>query len=459
MKCLLGSLCKTAILSFFMGILWPSMAAAQGPIRDSEIEAVVKDWSYPIFEAAGLRAQDVDLYVINDRSMNAFVTRGQKMFLHTGIILNAQSPNELKGVIAHETGHMADGHLIRSDDAIAKASRPIFLTMGLGILAAIAGAPDAGMALLSSAQQFGAVTFFAHSRVQEAAADQAAAKYMEATGQSGEGLLRFFERFRMQEVLSGAKRFPYFLNHPLSSDRITALQRRVTASPYRNTLDSPEELHRLAMIKAKIIGFLELPETTFNLYPETDTSQPARYARAIANHHAASTAKALVQIAQLVEEEPENPFFNELYGQILFESGQALNSLRYHQRSVDLRPDAPLLRLNLAQAQIATDTTQNIEDAIVQLKAVLGLENDNSFAWYQLSVAYERQGKIPQAKLATAEQAYANGNYGRAIAFAQRAIVDLEQGTPEWRRANDITLVVAADPRFRRQQAQQQQRR
>ncbi len=437
----------------------PQKSWAQGVIRDAEIEAVIRDWSDPIFKAAGLRAEDINIHIINDGSMNAFVTRGQNMFLHTGIILNAETPNELIGVIAHETGHMAGGHLARSDDAISKAMRPMILTMGLGILAAIAGAPDAGAAIMSSAQKNGTVTFFAYTRVLEASTDQAAENFLEATGQSGKGLLDFFQRFRYNEVFSGATKYPYFLSHPLSSQRINALQARVEASPYKDVVDSPEDQHKLDMIKAKIIGFLKPPETTFNLYPESDTSEPARYARAIAHHQAASTKIALKEMGALLEEEPDNPYFNEFYGQILFESAQAQKALPYHQRAVELRPDSALLRLNLAQALISTDTPENITTAVEELKKVLAREPDNGFAWYELSVAYERQGKISLAKLATAEQAYAMGDYMRARSFAQRALMELPQGTPDWRRANDITLVIAADPRIRKQAAQRRKRR
>ncbi len=447
-----------AAFTIVLCIFVPNTAHAQSSIRDAEIEAVVRDWSDPIFIAAGLRPGDINIHLINDGSMNAFVTRGQNMFLHTGIILNAETPNELIGVIAHETGHMAGGHLARSDDAIKKAMRPMILTMGLGILAAVAGAPDAGAAILSSAQKNATVTFFAYTRVLEASTDQAAANYMEATHQSGEGLLRFFERFRYNEVFSGATRYPYFLSHPLSSERINSLKARVDASPYKDVKDSPENIHKLAMIKAKIVGFLNPPETTFNLYPETDTSMPARYARAIAHYQEASTSIALKQIGELLKEEPENPYFNELYGQILFESAQADKSLPYHRRAVELRPDSPLLRLNLSQALIATEKPENIDLAIDELKKVLAIEKENSFAWYELSIAYERKGNTALAKLATAEQAYAMGDYSRARAFAQRATINLPQGTPEWRRANDITLVIASDPRIRRQ-AEQRQRR
>ncbi len=449
----IGILCAALVLC----ILAPARSLAQGLIRDAEIESTIREWSNPIFKAAGLRPEDVHLYYLNDPSMNAFATRGQNIFLHTGIILKAKTPNELKGVIAHETGHIADGHLSRQDDAIAKATRPMILTMGLGILAALAGAPDAGAAIMSKSQEMGAVTFFAYSRVVEASADQAAAKYMEATHQSGEGLLRFFERFRYQDVFSGAKRYPYFLNHPLSSERINSLQKRVEASPYRDVKDSPADQHELEMIQAKIVGFLYPPQTTFNLYPPSNTSLPAQYARAIAYHQEASTKMALQKTAALLKQEPENPYFNELYGQILFESGQAGKAIAYHQRAVDLRPQSALLKLNLAQDLVATETPENINYAERLLKQVLAIEPDNGFAWYELAQVYGHQGKTAAANLATAEQAYAMHEYGRAMSFARRASAALPPGTPQWRRANDIALVIAADPSIRKQMAQRRQ--
>lgn len=433
----------------FCLIAFAPPALAQGLIRDAEIESMLRDDANPILKAAGLKPDDVHLYVINSPEMNAFVSGGQNIFVYTGIILESDSPDQLIGVLAHETGHIAGGHLARSDAAIATAGRPMLLTMGLGILAAAAGEPGAGAALIGSAQQFGALNYMAYSRVQESAADQAGAKFLEETHQSGKGLLSFYKRFQFQEVMSGANRYPYFRTHPLSSQRIDALQKEVTHSKYYNKKDSPEAIHRLNMVKAKIVGFLDSPQQVFNLYPETDTSMPARYARAIANYRAAATKKALEQIAQLIKEEPKNPYFQELYGQVLYESGHAEEAVKYHERSVELDPDAPLLHLNLAQALVATKKPDDLVRAKKELDYVLNREPGNSFAWYQMSLVHERQGHPGLAKLATAEQAYAMGDYLRAQGFAERAKQDLQPNTVAWRRANDITLVIAADPRIR----------
>lgn len=425
-------------------------AWAQSTIRDTEIEDMLHDYEAPILQAANLNPESIHIYVLNSKEINAFVSGGQNIFIHTGIILESKTPDELIGVMAHETGHIAGGHLARSDAAMATAARPMLLTMGLGVLAAVAGEPGAGAALIGSAQQFGALNYMAYSRVQESAADQAAANFLEKSHQSGEGLLKFYKRFQFQEVMSGANRYPYFRTHPLSSQRIEALSKEVTHSEWYNKKDSPAAIHRLKMVKAKIVGFLESPQQVFNLYPETDTSMPARYARAIANYRAAATKTALEQIAELIKEEPDNPYFEELYGQVLFESGKAQEAIKHHERSVQLDPKAPLLHLNLAQALVATKTTENIIRAKKELDYVLKLEPGNSFAWYQMSLVHEAQGHPGLAKLATAEQSYAMGDYMRAKSFAERAKHDLQPRTVAWRRANDITLVIAADPRIRK---------
>jgi len=442
------------VLNFFFLLLalWTFATAAftQGTIRDAEIEGVMRKYSDPIFLAAGLTPANVNIYIVADPTMNAFVTRGQNMFLHTGIILQADSPNELKGVIAHETGHMSGGHLARQSDAMKKASRPMLLTMGLGVLAIAAGEPQAGAALFSSARQFGTLTFFTHSRIQEASSDQAAAKFLEATGQSGVGLLKFYERFSFQEIMSGAKRYPYFRTHPLSSARIDSLASKIYASPFADELDSDAEIFELQMLKAKIRGFLTSTQQVFSAYPDTDQSLPAKYARAIAHYQAASTKIALKEINELIEVQPENPYFNELYGQVLFESGQAEQAIKYHSKAVKLAPNEPLLQLNLAQALIAAGGDERMTEARKYLDFVLQREPGNSFAWYQMSVMHERSGELGLAKLATAEQAYAMHDYGRARGFAMRAKQDLSPGTPQWRRANDILLVIAADPQIQK---------
>jgi len=446
---------KTIVVACSLAAATSVEAISQSLIRDTEIEHVLREYTDPILVAAGLQPADVDLFLVADPSLNAFVTGGQNIFLHTGIIVEAGTPNQLKGVIAHETGHIAGAHLARSGDAMQAAAVPMYVSMGLGLLAALAGEGGAGATLMASSQQFGALSFLTYSRGQEAAADQAALGYLETTEQSGQGLVEFFDRFRYQEVMSNARRFPYFRSHPLSSHRIDALRENVEQSEFSTLEDSAEDIAYLRRIQAKIYGFLVEPEFVFYRYPETDQSLPARYARAVAYYHDAQLDEAREEIESLIAEEPENPYFQELYGQMLFESGRAEESIQYHTRSVELEPTAPLLRVNLAISQIATEDDQLLEDARRNLRIALDIEPDNAFAWYQLSIVHERSGETALAQLAVAEQAFAVGNKGRARQFAMRARANLEQGTPAWFRATEIEAVSIPS----REELRQQRRR
>ena len=435
------SVLKTIATAASLAIATQSAGWAQSLIRDTEIEHVMRGYADPILEAAGLETNDVDFYLVADPEINAFVTGGQNIFMHTGMIVEADTPNQLKGVIAHETGHITGAHLARSGDAMSAARAPMFVSLGLGVLAALAGEGGAAGALMASSQQFGALSYLTYSRAQEASADQAALQFLEDAHESADGLVEFFERFRYQEVMSQARRFPYFRSHPLSSDRIASLRRGVAASPYSGNTDTPEEIAELRRIQAKIYGFLVDPEYVFYRYPETDQSLPARYARAVAYYHDARLDEALDEIESLLEEEPDNPYFHELHGQMLFESGHPDEAIAPNRRSVELEPTAPLLRINLAIAMIATENPEYREEAAQQLRVALDIEPDNAFAWYQLSILHDRNGDTALAQLATAEQAYATGDTVRAYQFAMRARDGLEQGTPAWFRASEIQAV------------------
>ncbi len=413
-------------------------AAAQSLIRDSEIETTLRSWTDPILVAAQLDPRDVRLRLINDARPNAFVSRGQQIFFHTGIITTALTPNELIGVIAHETGHISGGHLARSRQAMEDAAIPAYIAMGVGILAIAAGQPEAGINLLAGAPAFAQGSFVQHTQTQESSADQAALDYLEATGQSGLGLITYFDReFRPNEFLT-RRLPPYMLTHPFTSDRVEALRQRVDASPFRDVLDSPERLHQFNMMKAKIIGFLRPVDETYSLYPRSDTSLPARYARAIAAYREPNLPRAETEIAALIATEPENPYFQELMGQMLFESGRSALAVPFHRRSVALRPADPLLQVNLARALIGAEGQGNIEEAVALLTAATHLEPENALAWREMSTAYDRLGNDGMALLASAEQHYVGGNLPLAQNFAERARRTLTPQTVAWRRADDI---------------------
>ena len=423
---------------------------AQSGIRDTEIERIIRGYADPVLEAAGIPPKSVDIYLLNDPSINAFVTRGSDMYIHTGLLVQADRPAQVIGVIAHETGHIAGGHVARMGDAFAAAAMPMLITMGLGLIAMAAGSPDAGMALLTSGQHIAERTILRHSRIQESAADQAAVTYLTRTGQSARGLLEITEKFRHMEILSAQKQNPYVRTHPLSSDRIASLSERTKNSPYADILESKEQVFEFEMMKAKLYGFLNRPELTFYRYPASDTSMPARYARAVAYYRIPEVDKALAEIDSLIADQPNNPYFQELKGQIFFETGRAAEAIPYHNKSVELLPDAPLLRINLAQAMIATEDSGLNAAAIRHLETAILSEQENSFAWHQLAVAYARQGKIGKADLATAERHFNNRQMGPAVAFAKRARINVVKGSTHWQRAMDI-IEIASTAQVERQ--------
>ncbi|GAA0637804.1 M48 family metalloprotease [Brevundimonas lenta] len=420
-----------------------SPASAQSAVRDTEIEAIIHEWSDPVFSAMGLEPTEVEILLINDNELNAFAIPGRVMGLNTGLILRTRTPNELLGVIAHEAGHIRNRHVLR-DGAQQAGMQPMLMTMALGALALAAGAPDAAAVLLGNSQYFGALSSLRYISHQEGEADNTAARALEGAGQSGRGLVSFFENFRSQEVFSDARRYPYFRSHPLSSERIENLRRLVSEQPHYGVTDSEERLAQHALVVAKIHAFMDAPNSTLRAYPESNTTLPARYARAIAWYRDGQTDRALAAVDVLLQEQPDNPYLWELRGQILFEEGRPAEAIGAHQKSIELKPDAPLLRINLAHAMIETQDPDQIALAVDQLKRATAMEKDNTMGWRLLSQAYASQGKEGEARLASAEMYFAMGAEEQATQFALRARDMLPQGSAEWTRAMDIVFASGA---------------
>lgn len=425
-------------------VLASAPAFAQGLVRDAEIETVMRAYSDPLIEAAGLNLNSVDIHLVGDMEFNAFVTRGQNVFLNTGLIVVAESPSEIKGVIAHELGHIEGAHLVRMQQAERSAMAAMAAAIGVGIIAALAGAGDAGAAIIASSPQFATLDFMTYTRSQEAAADQAAVRFLTATGQSGRGLVSTFERLAHQERLSFQRRWQYFRSHPLSADRITALRRNVESSPYADVTDTEEEIATLRRIQAKIIGFMAPPAQTFERYPESDTSIPARYARAVAFYKQGLMARAEEVVLSLIGDEPDNPYFHELHGQMLFESGHIARAIAPYRRSLELAERQPLLQIGLATALIATGDEEAVNEAVMLLAQALVSEPDNAFGWFQKSLAHTARGELPMAELATAERYFAVGDNMHAHLFARRAHERLDRGTEAWIRSAE--LLYATEP-------------
>jgi predicted Zn-dependent protease len=413
-------------------------------LSDTEMNETLHADADPIYAAAGLNPKAVKIYIVGDPSregMNSWVEGGQNMFVTAGLIIQTKSPNQLTGVFAHETGHMAGGHLARQDAGSKQSLATYLLTLGLGIAAAAAGAPDVGGGLLYSAGYFATMTEFTFTRTQESSADQAAVTYLEKAGESSKGLVDFFNNFRYEEVFADARRFRFWQDHPLSADRIDALQVRSEQQPHFNVVDTPEALERHEILIAKLRAYLNLPQQTLDDYPDSDTSFPARYARAIAYSRDQETDKAVALTDALIAERPTNPYLDQLKGQILFGAGRAKEAEAPLRQAVQMKPDAPELLFLLGQTLLAEDNPAKLDEAVNDLHRGLSLESDNPEGWLFLSQAYDKRGDGGMARLAAAEENFALGQNDDARRFGMQARQILPKGSPEWRRATDIVLV------------------
>ena len=420
-------------------------ATARGLIRDTEVESLLRLYANPLFRAAGLKPSAVEVNIIADRSINAFVSGGQRMFIHTGLITQSGTPNQVIGVLAHETGHIAGGHLSRLRRELEKAQTSSIISLLVGA-AAIAGSAAAGASNVGAAGQ-GVVlggqnvarrTLLSYQRAQEAAADQAAMKYLNATKQSGKGMMDLFNKLANQSVVSLRYVDPYVLSHPAPRNRVRFLETEARKSPYFNKKDSPALVFRHKMAQAKLHGFLEPASTVFRRYPKTDKSLDARYARAIASYRKADMKQAIRDIDGLIKALPKNPYFWELKGQAYYESGRAKKALQPLRKAVSLAPNAALIRILLAQALIAVDTPKTTAEALKQLHKASTREYRSITLHQQLAIAYARQGNLGRADLASAEAAFLAGDLDLAKQRAKRARSRLKAGTPQWVKANDI---------------------
>ncbi|HAC57767.1 M48 family metalloprotease [Parvibaculum sp.] len=434
----LGALAIATALAFHAAL----PAAAQGRISiisDAETEAMLREYSDPIFQAAGIDPRAVKIHLVNDRNLNAFVANGQQMFVHTGLITIVDTPSELIGVIAHETGHMSGGHLVKRREEFESMSMPVIASMILGVGAIAAGQGDAGMALIMGSQHIAQRSLLAFTREQEASADQAGATFLQRSGQSGKGMLDLFGSMRDQELLSANRQDPYARSHPMSGERLAALEARVTASPYFDKPDSPERIHQFKMVQAKLHGFLDEPGVTFNRYPPSDTSDYALYARAVAYHRTGQLDKALAELEPLLKRDPDNPYVWEVKGQIYFESGKVEDAIAAYRKSVELKPSDEQLHLGLGRALLAREGTGSTNEAIEHLQ-IATKSGEQAFGYYQLSIAYGQLNDIGMAELSAAQYYDALGAVGEAKGHATRALKLLKQGSPEWLRAQDIAI-------------------
>jgi predicted Zn-dependent protease len=418
-------------------------AAAQSVLRDAETEALLSDMAAPLVKAAGLAPGNVEIVLVGDPSINAFVAGGQAVYIHSGLIEAADSAEEVQGVIAHELGHVTGGHVISSSQGMANAGKISILSMLLGVAAAVAGAGEAAMGVMAAGQQAALGKYLAFSRVQESAADAAGAQYLSKAGISGRGSLSFFKKLQSLEFrygMSHSDEDAYASTHPMSGERIARLTHDYQIDPAWDKPADPALEARFERVKAKLAGYIQEPAQTLREYPETDTTVPARYARAYAFHKQALMDKALAETDALIKTDPNDPYFLELEGQVLLESGRPTEAIAPLRKATELTNNQPLIASTFGHALLATEDRANYPEAEQVLKAAVARDRLNPFAWYQLGVIYAAEGDMPRARLASAEQQVMSGRYIEALRSAQAAEAGLDDGTPDWLRAQDIAM-------------------
>jgi len=423
-------------------------AAAQSILRDAETETLLQDMVDPLVEAAGMPRGSVDVVLVNDSSINAFVAGGQRIYVHSGLINAADTANEVQGVLAHELGHITGGHIIGIYDAYGKASKISLLTTLLGIAAAVAGAGEAAMGAMALGQQVALGSFLTFNRQQEASADAAGVQYLGAAGITGKGSISFFEKLQNEEfryARSQRDDATYSRSHPLSGDRISRMEADYRADPAWDRPPDAEQQQRFERIKAKLYGYLATPAQTLNSYPTYLEGVPARYARAYAYHKDARIDLALAEADALVAADPDNPYFLELKGQILLESGKPREALAPLRRATELSGNSPLVASTFGHALIATEDKAHLEEAEGVLRSAVARDREIPFAWYQLGMVYGARGDIPRARLASAEQQIMSGRPREALQNAEAAEQALPHGSTDWIRAGDVALQARAE--------------
>lgn len=422
-----------------MGLpLGTSPALAISFIRDAEIEHTLRSFTNPILDTAGIPPDSVRVFIINDPAINAFVAGGLNIFIHTGLILNTKNPGMLIGVIAHETGHIAGAHLSKLASASEQASLGALMSYVLGAAAAIGGAGDAGAAIMSAGQNTSLRNLLSHYRGNEQQADQAAIRYLEAVGISPYGMLQMFELLRRNEQQRiGAAQDPYLRTHPLTADRIATMRAAVNEShiPKGQIPDAYETAH--ARMVAKLFAFLEPPEKTFARYPESNSSEAAHIARAVAWFRSPDPDKALQEANALIDQSPD-AFAYDLKGQILFENGRIEEAIAAYRTATEKMPENGLLLADLGRAYLAMENKQLLPKAIQTLERSIRYDDSNAQTFRQLAIAYGKQGRIGESNLALAHEAALRDNPRDMLYYAKLAKEHLHRDSPATLKAEDV---------------------
>jgi predicted Zn-dependent protease len=423
-------------------------------IRDAEIESTIRTFVTPIWRVAGLDPEGVSIVLVQDNSLNAFVAGGQRIFINTGLLLRAQRPNQLIGVLAHESGHIAGGHLARMQEELSSLSTLQILEALLSA-GALAGGAASGATMGGRGGLTGPGTntpvpgtllaYLKYTQAQEASADQAAIRFLELAHQSPKGTVEFLHVLEREERMQLNARNPYLTTHPLTPDRIQTFEEAASRSPYKDAPDSPAfvELHKRML--AKLLGFVA-PDAALQRYAEGDRALPARYARAIALYRKGALGSALLTIDSLIKEYANDPYFHELRGQMLYENGRAAEAVPSYRRAVQLS-GANIIKIDFARALLETNRPDDDREAVRNLEIARQTESSSFDLWRLMAAGYSKMNNAGMTSLARAEMAIIRGQRAEAQAHAAAAERQLQPGTPAWQRAEDIKAYINSRPR------------
>jgi predicted Zn-dependent protease len=421
-------------------------------IRDAEIEDTIRTFITPVWRVAGLNPEAVSIMLVQDNSLNAFVAGGQRIFINTGLIMRTQRPNQLIGVLAHETGHISGGHLARQHEELSNLSTMQILETLLGAGAMAGGAASGSTIGRSDVTGAGRtpvpgslLAFLKYSQTQESAADQAAISFLDKTHQSPKGTIEFLHILEHEERLLIARRDPYLTTHPLTPDRIAAFEQAASRSPYINAPDSPKFIEMHARMVAKLLGFTA-PDAALQRYAEGDKAVAPRYGRAIALYRKGSLGSALLTIDGLIKEHPNDPYFHEVRGQMLYDNGRANEAVASYRRATQLS-GANVIKIDFARALLEVNKPEYDQEAVRNLEIARQTESDSFDLWRLMASAYSRMNNPGMTSLARAEMAILRGNRSEATSHAAAAANTLPRGTPAWQRAEDIKAYISSRPR------------
>lgn len=427
------------IRSIVFMMLWTPQVFAQGLIRDSEIERTLGIVAQPIIKAAGVG--QVNFLIVDNNSPNAFTTGGNNIFIHSGLIRQMKSVEMLQAVIAHEIGHITGGHLTQRITNIGSTKTAAGIGAVLGILTAVAGGGAGAIGVVAGAQSISQRNFFSFTRDQESAADQSGVRYMASAGINPSAAIDVLNIFRSQEALSISRQDAYTITHPLSSQRISDLKTFVTAYKDRPSTQAPNVDYWYARSFAKFNAFTDSPKGTLRRLPKNDKGEIATLTRAIAYHRLPNKKKSIAAINRLISMHPDDPYYQDLYGQILLENGNASGAVAAYGKAVRAAPKDAQILAGLGRAQLAANSGVSAKTALRTIKQSYARDPRNGRMLRDLGVAYAKTGNPGMASVTTAERYALASNFKQAEIHAKRAIKLLPEGTTGWRKAADILAI------------------